>query len=102
MNPLFFPSPHILIFARTKQHLPSKKVLKMSNSMGIASAFVLSSLFLPPLAMAEESQTFVTHNAVRAAAFKEHRIEMTAKAAQDAQAPQASSTQAQPRAEKDS
>ena len=74
----------------------------MSNSMGIASAFVLSSLFLSPLAMAEESQTFVTHNASRAAAFEEHRVEMTAKAVQDAQAPQASSTQAQPRAEKDS
>nr|WP_256357835.1 hypothetical protein [Pseudomonas sp. PDM28] len=102
MNPLFFPSPHILIFARTKQHLPSKKVLKMSNSMGIASAFVLSSLFLSPLAMAEESQTFVAHNAARAAAFEEHQIEMTAKAAQDARAPQASTTQPLPQVEKDS
>jgi hypothetical protein len=26
MNPLFFLSPKPLIFARTKQHLPSKKV----------------------------------------------------------------------------
>ncbi|VVM63347.1 hypothetical protein PS659_01427 [Pseudomonas fluorescens] len=102
MNPLFFPSPHILIFARTKQHLPSKKVLKMSNSMGIASAFVLSSLFLSPLAMAEESQTFVAHNAARTTAFEEHRIEMTAKAVQDTQAPQASSTQTRPQAGKDS
>nr|WP_256577379.1 hypothetical protein [Pseudomonas sp. R37(2017)] len=102
MNPLFFPSLHILIFARTKQHLPSKKVLKMSNSMGIASAFVLSSLFLSPLAMAEESQTFVAHNVARAAAFEEHRIEMTAKAVQDAQAPQASSTQTRSASEKDS
>ena len=102
MNPLFFPPLKILIFARTKQHLPSKKVLKMSNSMGIASAFVLSSLFLSPWAMAEESQTFVAHNAARSAAFEEHQIEMTAKAVQDAQAPQASSIQAQPRAEKDS
>jgi len=102
MNPLFFPSSHILIFARTKQHLPSKKVLKMSNSMGIASAFVLSSLFLSPLAMAEESQTFVAHNAARAATFEEHRIEMTAKAAQDSQAPQASSIQGEPLVEKDS
>jgi hypothetical protein len=102
INPLFFPSPHVLIFARTKQHLPSKKVLKMSNSMGIASAFVLSSLFLSPVVMAEESQTFVTHNTARAAAFEEHQIEMTAKAAQDSQAPQASSTQAQSPAEKDS
>lgn len=102
MNPLFFPSPHILIFARTKQHLPSKKVFKMSNTMGIASAFVLSSLFLSPLAMAEESQTFVAHNAARAATFEEHRIEMTAKAVQDSQAPQASSIQTQPLVEKDS
>ncbi|MGF6202489.1 hypothetical protein QF012_004531 [Pseudomonas laurylsulfatiphila] len=102
MNPFFFPSLKILIFARTKQHLPSKKVLKMSNSMGIASAFVLSSLFLSPLAMAEESQTFVAHNAARAAAFEEQQIEMTAKAAQDAQAPQASTTQALPQVEKDS
>ncbi|MGF6087872.1 hypothetical protein [Pseudomonas sp. 18173] len=74
----------------------------MSNSMGIASAFVLSSLFLSPLAMAEESQTFVAHGAARSAAFEEHQVEMTAKAAQDAQAPQASSAQAQPQAEKDS
>jgi hypothetical protein len=102
MNPLFFPSLHVLIFARTQQHLPSKKVLKMSNSMGIASAFVLSSLFLSPWAMAEESQTFVTHNAARAASLEVHQIEMAAKAAQDSQAPQASSTRALPRAEKDS
>jgi hypothetical protein len=82
--------------------LAKQKVLKMSNSMGIASAFVLSSLFLSPLAMAEESQTFVAHNAARAATFEEHQIEMTAKAAQDSQAPQASSIQAEPLAEKDS
>ena len=102
MNPLFFPAPDILIFARTKQHLPGRKVLKMSNSMGIASAFVLSSLFLSPLAMAEESQTFVAHNASRAAAFEEHQIEMTAKASDPTRAPQASSLQAQPMGEKDS
>ncbi|WP_223459802.1 MULTISPECIES: hypothetical protein [unclassified Pseudomonas] len=76
----------------------------MSNSMGIASAFVLSSFFLSPMAMvmAEESQTFVAHSAARAATFEEHQIEMTAKAVQDAQAPQASSSKAQSRAEKDS
>lgn len=95
MNPLFFPSPHILIFARTKQHLPSKKVLKMSNSMGIASAFVLSSLFLSPFAMAEESQAFVAQNSARAAAFEEQQIEMTAKTQEAIQTPQASSSQAQ-------
>jgi hypothetical protein len=52
--------------------------------------------------MAEESQTFVAHNAARAAALEEHQIEMTAKAAQDAQAPQASTNQARPQVEKDS
>ncbi|MDD0998394.1 hypothetical protein D3C87_1253090 [compost metagenome] len=93
MNPRFFPTPDILIFARTKQHLPSKKVLKMSNSMGIASAFVLSSLFLSPFAMAEESQAFVAQNSARAAAYKEHQSEMTAKAREATQAPQASSIQ---------
>ncbi|MNX63439.1 hypothetical protein D3C86_944370 [compost metagenome] len=102
MNPLFFPSPKILIFARTKQHLPSKKVLKMSNSMGIASAFVLSSLFLSPFAMAEESQAFVAHNTARAAALEEQQIEMTAKAQEATQAPQASSAQDQTQALKDS
>jgi hypothetical protein len=101
MNPLFFPSPGHLIFARTKQHLPSKKVFKMSNSMGIASAFVLSSLFVTPFAMAEESQAFVAQNAARTAAY-EQQSEMTAKAQQATQAPQASSLQAQPQAEKDS
>ena len=45
----------------------------MSNSMGIASAFVLSSLFLSPFAMAEESQAFVAQNAARAAAYEEHK-----------------------------
>lgn len=74
----------------------------MSNSMGIASAFVLSSLFVSPLVMAEESQTFVAHNAARAAAFEQHQNEMTAKAAGATQTPQASRVQAQPQAEKDS
>ena len=101
MNPLFFLSPKRLIFARTKQHLPSKKVLTMSNSMGIASAFVLSSLFLSPFVMAEESHAFVAQNSARAAAYEEHQIEMTAKAQEATQAPQASSIQAK-QAEKDS
>ena len=102
MNPLFFPAPDILIFARTKQHLPGRKVLKMSNSMGIASAFVLSSLFVSSFAMAEESQAFVAQNNARAAAYEEHQIEMTAKAQEATQAPQASSIQARPQASKDS
>ncbi len=34
----------------------------MSNSMGIASAFVLSALMLSPLAQAEESPVFAARN----------------------------------------
>lgn len=74
----------------------------MSNSMGIASAFVLSVLFLSPFAMAEESQTFVAHNVARAAAFEEVQTQMTAKAQEATQTPQASTLLAQPPAEKDS
>jgi len=74
----------------------------MSNSMGIASAFVLSSLFLSPLAMAEESLTFATRNAERAAAFEAYQGEMTAKAEDAGQTPQASTLHAQPEAGKDS
>ena len=74
----------------------------MSNTMGIASAFVLSSLFLSPFAMAEESQTFVAQNNARAAAFEEHQSEMTAKAQNAAQTPQASTNRAQAGLEKDS
>ncbi|SEN31070.1 hypothetical protein SAMN04487857_113111 [Pseudomonas sp. ok272] len=74
----------------------------MSNSMGIASAFVLSSLFLSPLVMAEESPAFVAHNTARAAAFDQAQAELTAKAQAPSQAPQATFNQAQPQAEKDS
>lgn len=35
----------------------------MSNSMGVASVFVLSSLFMSPMVMAEESPSFVARNA---------------------------------------
>ncbi|WP_429420873.1 hypothetical protein [Pseudomonas plecoglossicida] len=45
----------------------------MSNSMGIASVFVLSSLLLSPLAMAEESQAFVARNAELAAVHQDAR-----------------------------
>ncbi|WEK30265.1 MAG: hypothetical protein P0Y58_25805 [Candidatus Pseudomonas phytovorans] len=45
----------------------------MSNSMGIASVFVLSSLLLSPLAMAEESPSFVARNAELAAVHQESR-----------------------------
>ncbi|MEZ1319065.1 hypothetical protein QIW53_23850 [Pseudomonas fluorescens] len=74
----------------------------MSNSMGIASAFVLSSLLVSPFVMAEESQTFAAHNAARAAAFEEYRSEMTARAAEAAQSPQASTVQGQLPVGKDS
>jgi hypothetical protein len=97
-----FPRLIAPYLCRTKQHLPSKKVLKMSNTMGIASAFVLSSLFLSPVAMAEESQTFAAQNNARAAAFEEYQSEMTAKAQNAAQAPQASTNRAQTGLEKDS
>lgn len=45
----------------------------MSSSMGIASVFVLSSLLLSPLAMAEESPAFVARNAELAAVHQEAR-----------------------------
>ena len=45
----------------------------MSNSMGIASVFVLSSLLLSPLAMAEESPAFVARNAAFASTHAEAR-----------------------------
>ncbi|MCP3752329.1 hypothetical protein [Pseudomonas sp. SBB6] len=43
----------------------------MSNSMGVASVFILSSLLLSPLTMAEESQAFVARNAERATVLQE-------------------------------
>ncbi|HKS13640.1 MAG TPA: hypothetical protein VJS90_11455 [Pseudomonas sp.] len=45
----------------------------MSNSMGVASVFVLSSLLLSPLAMAEESPAFVARNAQLSAVHQEAR-----------------------------
>ncbi|MFW0759233.1 hypothetical protein ACN1C3_31700 [Pseudomonas sp. H11T01] len=74
----------------------------MSNTMGIASAFVLSSLFLSPFAMASESPAFVAQNAARTDAYETSRDEMTAKAQNAAQPQQTSANQPQPRAEKDS
>ena len=55
----------------------------MSNSMGIASVFVLSSVLLSPLAMAEESQAFVAQTARHQAAMEQSR-EAFAKQQQDA------------------
>ncbi|MBV4477312.1 MULTISPECIES: hypothetical protein [Pseudomonas] len=74
----------------------------MSNSMGIASAFVLSSLILSPMAMAEESQTFVAHNSARAQAYEQHQAEMMAKAKDATQAPQAAASESRSASEKDS
>ena len=56
----------------------------MSTSMGMASVFVLSSLLLSPLAMAEESPAFVAQNAARAASFEQHQSELTARHQNDA------------------
>lgn len=56
----------------------------MSNSMGIASVFVLSSLLLSPLAMAEESPAFVTRNAAFAAVHQEARDAVAANKADTA------------------
>ncbi|MBJ9976281.1 hypothetical protein IAE35_22115 [Pseudomonas sp. S75] len=55
----------------------------MSNSMGIASVFVLSSLLLSPLALAEESPAFVARNA-QVAASLQHSQEAYAAQPQDA------------------
>ncbi|EPJ94843.1 hypothetical protein F7Q95_01700 [Pseudomonas psychrophila] len=56
----------------------------MSSSMGMASVFVLSSLLLSPLAMAEESPAFVAQNAARAASFEQNQAELTARQQNDA------------------
>lgn len=53
----------------------------MSNSMGIASVFVLSSLLLSPLAMAEESPAFVARNAAFAAVHQDAREAVVAQKA---------------------
>lgn len=54
----------------------------MSNSMGIASVFILSSVLLSPLAMAEESQAFMAQTARHQAAMEQSR-EAVAKHLQD-------------------
>ncbi|CAK13847.1 hypothetical protein [Pseudomonas entomophila] len=57
----------------------------MSNSMGIASVFVLSSLLLSPLAMAEESPAFVARNAELATVHQDAFAARQADAAKDVQ-----------------
>ncbi|PMY42918.1 hypothetical protein C1Y35_03700 [Pseudomonas sp. GW456-L14] len=74
----------------------------MSNSMGIASAFVLSSLFLAPMAMAEESQTFAAHNAARAAAFQDAQEALATKQQNGKQPQETTAEQRQPDVQKDS
>ncbi|MCX2886863.1 MULTISPECIES: hypothetical protein [Pseudomonas] len=64
----------------------------MSNSMGIASVFVLSSLLLSPLAMAEESPAFVARNAEFSAVHQDARETVAAQQADAAKdAPQTAS-----------
>lgn len=74
----------------------------MSNSMGIASAFVLSSLFLSPFAMAEESPSFVAMTAARHAGFEQHQAALASKAKEGSNAQQTSASQGQTDAVKDS
>ncbi|WP_249677250.1 hypothetical protein [Pseudomonas abieticivorans] len=74
----------------------------MSNSMGIASAFILSSLFLSPLAMAEESPAFVAQNEARHAAFEQHQVELANKAQESEKTQQTSAVQDQNASAKDS
>ncbi|WP_025129471.1 hypothetical protein [Pseudomonas sp. PH1b] len=74
----------------------------MSNSMGIASAFVLSSLFVAPLAMAEESQAFVAQNAARAAAFEQAQIAQAAQQQDSQQAQKITAEHSKSDAQKDS
>lgn len=74
----------------------------MSNSMGIASAFVLSSLFVAPMAMAEESQGFVARNAARAAAFEQAQIAQAAQQQNTQQAQKINSEQSKSDTQKDS
>ncbi|MEB0040461.1 MULTISPECIES: hypothetical protein [unclassified Pseudomonas] len=74
-----FQMPPALYFRRTYLALASKKVLKMSSGMGIASIFVLSSFLLSAQASAEESQSFAAQNAARHASIEKSQAEMTAK-----------------------
>ncbi|MCO7577762.1 MULTISPECIES: hypothetical protein [Pseudomonas] len=74
----------------------------MSNSMGLASVFVLSSLFVVPMAMAEESQGFVARNAARAAAFEQAQIAQAAQQQNSQQAQKITAEHSKTDAHKDS
>lgn len=67
----------------------------MSNSMGIASVFILSSLLLSPLAMAEESPAFVARNEAIQANFEQHQEALAQKAQQHENSQQAQAVKAQ-------
>lgn len=74
----------------------------MSNSMGLASVFVLSSLFVVPMAVAEESQGFVARNAARAAAFEQAQIAQAAQQQNSQQAQKITAEHSKTDAHKDS
>ncbi|QXI48667.1 hypothetical protein HU763_004210 [Pseudomonas anuradhapurensis] len=74
----------------------------MSNSKGIASLFVLSSLLLSPLAMAEESQAFITRNAELAAIHQEAREAVAAQKADAAKSANQTASKAEADANADS
>ncbi|MNJ56590.1 hypothetical protein D3C77_521450 [compost metagenome] len=65
----------------------------MSNSMGVASVFVLSSLLLSPLAMAEESSAFVARNAELSAVHDQARQAFAAQSEQSTEAAEHTASQ---------
>ncbi|QKZ03252.1 MULTISPECIES: hypothetical protein [Pseudomonas] len=69
----------------------------MSNSMGIASAFILSSLLLSPFAMAEESPAFAARNEAIQANLQQHQEALAQKTQQHENSQQAEA--AKPQAE---
>lgn len=74
----------------------------MSTTLGMASVFALSTLLLSPLALAEESPSFVALHAARTAAFQQNQAEMTAKAPRGGSEQHTSTAQGQSDSGKDS
>ena len=62
----------------------------MFKSIGIASALILSSLWVAPFAMAEESPAFVARNEALHASFEQHEEALAAKAREQDKTQQAS------------
>lgn len=62
----------------------------MFKSIGIASALILSSLWVAPFAMAEESTAFVARNEALHASFEQHEEALAAKAREQDKTQQAS------------